>query len=154
LPDATGAKGIQYKAGKTVTIGAANSGANLHILNRNQEAKDGDSLVLGKTDAASTSLRLGYHGDYAWMQSHSKPLAINPTGGNVGIGHKDPKSALDVAGYIVMQKPAVDDLGTLLKNLPNNSLIIAGPNSYSLVFYWKDETGKQYELKLQGTAQT
>ncbi|MGI9301902.1 MAG: hypothetical protein ACR2RB_04225 [Gammaproteobacteria bacterium] len=150
LPNAAGEKGIQYKAGKTVTIGAANAGANLHILNKNQEPGGGDSLVLGKTDASSTSLRLGYHTRYAWIQSHNNPLLINGHGGNVGIGTKEPKSALDVAGYIVMQKPAADNASAVLTGLLNNSLIISGPAGDQLVFYWKDGTGKTYGLKLKG----
>ncbi|MEZ4660541.1 MAG: hypothetical protein R2911_23540 [Caldilineaceae bacterium] len=85
---------ILYKAGKNVTIGAANSGT-LQILNKNQDAS-GDTLILGRTEGSH--LRLGYHGSYSWVQSQSAnaqppaPLAINPLGGNVGVGTVDPKA--------------------------------------------------------------
>lgn len=87
--------GIYYSAGN-VTIGAANRGATLQILNKNQDA-NGDALILGPTSASN--LRLGYHASYSWVQSHgSKPLAINPIGNNVGIGTADPKVKLQISG--------------------------------------------------------
>lgn len=88
--------GIIYKVGKTVTIGAANSGTAVQILNKNQDA-NGDTLILGRTDG--TNFRLGYNAEYGWVQSHnSKPLAINPLGNNVGIGTATPAHRLHVAG--------------------------------------------------------
>jgi hypothetical protein len=74
--------------------------AKLHILNTEQDA-DGTTLILGPT--GSSNLRLGYHAEYSWIQSHgSKPLAINPLGNCVGIGTPTPNSkfTLDVNGII------------------------------------------------------
>jgi hypothetical protein len=66
----------------------------VNITNAQQDA-NGNSLIIGPT------LRLGYHANYGWVQSHnSKPLAINPIGNNVGIGLPDPMQRLDVAGNI------------------------------------------------------
>jgi hypothetical protein len=91
-PDGTG---IYYSTGN-VTIGATNRGATLQILNRNQDA-NGDTLILGPTSASN--LRLGYHANYSWVQSHgNKPLAINSIGNNVGIGTADPKVKLQISG--------------------------------------------------------
>ena len=56
-----------------------------------------EALVLGPTNASN--LRLGYHQDYSLIQSHgSKPLLINGSGNNVGIGStKNPVAKLDIA---------------------------------------------------------
>jgi hypothetical protein len=80
-----------------VGIGTNSPGAKLQIIHANQDAY-GDTLILGPTD--QSNLRLGYHQDYSWIQSHgSKPLAINPIGNNVGIGIKEPGSyRLNVEG--------------------------------------------------------
>jgi hypothetical protein len=79
-----------------VGIGTTNPGGKLHIINAAQEA-DGDTLVLGST--GSTNLRLGYHSDYSWIQSHgSKPLVINSKGNNVGIGTPEANATLEVNG--------------------------------------------------------
>lgn len=75
----------------------------LSVVNTNQTAS-GNTLVLGPTDQAN--LRLGYHQNYTWVQSHhSKPLAINPLGNHVGIGTDDPKVALDVKGETAIAGP-------------------------------------------------
>jgi hypothetical protein len=91
--DKSDSAGIYYSAG-SVTIGAANKGATLQILNKNQDAS-GDTLILGRTDGAH--LRVGYHADYSWMQSGgARPLAINPLGGAVGIGTPSPGATLHI----------------------------------------------------------
>ncbi|BAY84770.1 hypothetical protein NIES267_42670 [Calothrix parasitica NIES-267] len=60
----------------------------LQIINTNQEP-NGNTLIIGKTD--QSNLRLGYHENYSWIQSHgTKPLAINAVGNNVGIGTNNP----------------------------------------------------------------
>jgi hypothetical protein len=83
-----------------VGIGTIQPRAKLQIINQSQDAS-GNTLVLGDTSASNSNLRLGYHQNYSWIQSHgSKPVAINPLGNNVGIGTTDPKFTLDVAGII------------------------------------------------------
>jgi hypothetical protein len=82
---------IQDGTGK-VGIGITKPLGKLHIINKSEDA-NGSTLVLGP-DAAS-NLRLGYHDDYAWIQSHgSKPLAINPISNSVGIGITKPEKRL------------------------------------------------------------
>jgi hypothetical protein len=67
-----------------VGVGTTTPEAKLHILHTNQNAH-GNALIIGPTTQAN--LRLGYHQDYSWIQSHGlKPLAINPVGNNVAIG--------------------------------------------------------------------
>lgn len=69
---------------------AANVGVNtitpearLQVIHTDQDAT-GDTLVLGPT--SQSNLRLGYHQDYSWIQSHGgKPLLINSIGNNVGV---------------------------------------------------------------------
>ncbi|GAA1266003.1 hypothetical protein GCM10009677_17710 [Sphaerisporangium rubeum] len=66
-----------------LTAGRASVTA-LRVAGTGEDA-NGTTLVLGPTER--TNLRLGYHDQYGWIQSHnSKPLAVNPLGNNVGIG--------------------------------------------------------------------
>ncbi|MCB0207856.1 MAG: hypothetical protein KDJ52_00920 [Anaerolineae bacterium] len=89
--DGTGDSYIKGKVG----IGTDEPSAKLHVINTNQDA-GGNTLILGPTNNAS-HLRLGYHADYSWIQSHgSKPLAINPVGNNVGIGTTSPGAGLEI----------------------------------------------------------
>jgi hypothetical protein len=69
----------------------------LSIVVPQPQEPSGQILVLGTTDASN--LRLGYHQDYSWIQSHgNKPLLINRLGNNVGIGSTiNPVARLDIA---------------------------------------------------------
>ncbi|MEM8961999.1 MAG: hypothetical protein AAGD38_10995 [Acidobacteriota bacterium] len=68
---------------RSVRVNAAPSNAN------------GRTLVLGSGNGSQ--LRLGYHADYSWIQSHGqKPLAINPLANRVGIGTVEPTDKLHV----------------------------------------------------------
>jgi len=79
-----------------VGVGSTGPQAKLQIQHQNQDA-NGNALVIGPMN--QSNLRLGYHQDYSWAQSHgSKPLAINPVGNNVGIGTTNPQAKLSVAG--------------------------------------------------------
>jgi hypothetical protein len=85
------------KDGK-VGIGTSNPEGKLQVINQNQDS-GGNTLILGPTNASN--LRMGYHTDYSWIQSHgSKPLAINAFGNNVGIGTTSPSEKLHVNGNI------------------------------------------------------
>lgn len=82
-----------------VGIGTTSPEGKLQIINTSQTA-EGDTLILGPTN--SSNLRLGYHSDYSWIQSHGgKTLLINPIGNNVGIGTTTiPTEKLEVNGNI------------------------------------------------------
>ncbi|HEV2783236.1 MAG TPA: LamG domain-containing protein [Actinophytocola sp.] len=67
----------------------------LQIMHTNQDG-NGNALVIGPVNASN--LRLGYHQDYSWVQSHgNRPLAINPISNRVGVGLSAPDGTLDVA---------------------------------------------------------
>ena len=149
--------GIVYRGGKNVTIGAANSGASLQILNKSQDAT-GDTLILGRTEGSH--FRLGYHASYSWMQSQagldqpSAPLAINPLGGDVGVGVVDPRSRLHVdGGYVVVSNRNADDASALalLRTLPESSTLVGSPSGSEIIVYWKAQGGKLYRGALTGT---
>jgi len=81
-----------------VGTGTTTPDGKLHIVHEQQDA-NGNALVLGPN--GESQLRLGYHADYGWVQSHgSKPLAINPLLNNVGIGTTAPTEKLDVNGNV------------------------------------------------------
>jgi hypothetical protein len=80
-------------AGK-IGIGTSEPQAKLQIVHTNQDP-NGGALILGPTD--QSSLRLGYHQNYSWIQSYgSKPLSINSIGNRVGIGTATPSGSLHV----------------------------------------------------------
>jgi hypothetical protein len=79
---------ILFDKNGNVGIGTSIPEAKLQVITSNQDA-NGNTLILGPI--TQSNLRLGYHQNYSWIQSHgSKPLAINPLGNNVGIGISDP----------------------------------------------------------------
>lgn len=66
----------------------------LQILHTPQDA-NGNAVIVGPTTGAN--LRLGYHTDYSWIQSHgAKPLVVNSIGNPVGIARTVPEGTLDV----------------------------------------------------------
>ena len=126
--------GIQYK-GKKVSIGATNSGTAVQILNKNQDA-NGDTLILGRTNASN--LRLGYHADYSWVQSHGqKPLLLNPLGNFVGLGVNNPGQRLVIAGNHNEGKHSGNNMhygGTLaiVSNMPQIDFVDTDHNDWSI----------------------
>ncbi|HEX5871576.1 MAG TPA: hypothetical protein VFY65_14215 [Longimicrobium sp.] len=87
-----------------LTVGAANKGAGLRVLQKQEDgtAVDHGAIILGTSSDASASLRLGYGGTYSWIQGQGKTaLALNPRGGNVGIGIDAPTAHLHVGGDVL-----------------------------------------------------
>jgi hypothetical protein len=79
-----------------VGVNVTAPGARLHIVHADQDAT-GNALILGPT--TESNLRLGYHQDYSWIQSHGgKPLLINSIGNNVGVNTKSPGGATLAVG--------------------------------------------------------
>src|SRR5690606_6308651 len=65
-------------------VGTATPKGKLQVVNEEQDGY-GNTLILGPVE--SSNLRLGYHKDYSWVQSHGgKPLKINPAANDVTIG--------------------------------------------------------------------
>jgi Concanavalin A-like lectin/glucanases superfamily len=91
-----GSKPLSINAlGNGVGVGTAIPEGRLQIIDANEDS-NGTTLILGPT--AQSNLRLGYHQDYSWIQSHgSKPLSINALGNGVGVGTTTPGSRLTVS---------------------------------------------------------
>ncbi len=86
-------------------VGTANAGAPLRIYKRQEDgsALDHGALIVGNDAPTSASLRLGYSGGFSWIQGQGRnALAINPRGGDVGVGTDAPRSRLSVAGGLAV----------------------------------------------------
>ncbi|MBO3457954.1 hypothetical protein G7B40_036480 [Aetokthonos hydrillicola Thurmond2011] len=110
---------VLFDSNGNVGIGISNPEAKLQVININQDP-NGNTFILGPK--GQSNLRLGYHQDYSWIQSHgSKPLAINLIGNNVGIGTSNPQNKLDVKGGAVIGSTYA---GT--RTADANSLLVEG----------------------------
>ncbi|GAB1819468.1 LamG domain-containing protein [Herbidospora sp. RD11066] len=104
-------------AGSYTGVGTQNPTAKLHVVDVNTTPNVG-SVIIGPT--GQSNLRLGYHADFSYVQSHGlKPLAINPITNPVGIGLSNPSARLHVFDQV---------------NAPttNGSLLIGPPAAGSL----------------------
>jgi hypothetical protein len=72
-----------------LSVGIASAGSAVRVLKKQEDgraATDG-ALVLGTDSPASAALRVGYYSTYSWLQGQGQQaIALNPHGGNVGIG--------------------------------------------------------------------
>jgi hypothetical protein len=114
---------LVIKAG--LEVGTGNTGAQLRIFRRQENAADPanqGALVVGNDNATSATLRLGYDQNYSWLQGQGRQnLALNPRGGDVGVGTDAPKSRLSVAGGV-----AVGAAYAGASAAPASSLIVEG----------------------------
>lgn len=111
--DATGQLSVAGQAG----FGIAAPAARVHVVNTPTDA-NGATVAIGPADGSH--LRLGYHADYSWVQSHgNKPLALNPVGSNVGIGTTAPQAQLQIASDLAVGPFATgSDPGRLVTSGP------------------------------------
>ncbi len=89
-------------------IGTKNPRSRLQVISPASTPDQYGAFSLG--EESSPNLRMGYNGQYTWIQSHSgAPIQINPIGnstilnrdgGNVGVGINAPQSKLDVNGFV------------------------------------------------------
>lgn len=85
----TGSAGGGLSVRGDLGVGTPTSGAAVRVLRRQEDGKDAahGALVLGTDSPSSGALRLGYYSTYSWLQGQGQQnIAINPHGGNVGIG--------------------------------------------------------------------
>ncbi|KOP26680.1 hypothetical protein AMR41_08630 [Hapalosiphon sp. MRB220] len=109
-----------------VGIGTTNPGAKLNIIHQKQDAH-GNAFIIGPTN--QSNLRLGYHQDYSWIQSHgNKPLAINSVGNNVGIGTTNPGAKLHIVdnnqkqfAHLIVESPSIGGTWVRLHNTSNGA---------------------------------
>ncbi|HEX5872182.1 MAG TPA: hypothetical protein VFY65_17250, partial [Longimicrobium sp.] len=86
-----------------LTVGTADRGGGLRVLKKQEDGTGADhgAVILGTGGDAGATLRLGYGEAYSWIQGQGKAtLALNPRGGNVGIGLDAPQERLEVAGAL------------------------------------------------------
>ncbi|MDJ0589442.1 MAG: hypothetical protein QNJ72_05500 [Pleurocapsa sp. MO_226.B13] len=140
----------EYKTSDNVKIGCVGIGtdepqAKLHIKNTDQDA-NGNTLILGPTN--QSNLRLGYHQNYSWIQSHgNKPLAINSISNNVGIGTTAPgdnklkvKGNTAIAGNLSVTNGR---LGIGSSNLSKEPLVIRAQGKQEGLIAFEDPNGKK-----------
>jgi hypothetical protein len=106
-----------------LSVGTVSGGAAVRVLKKQEDGKDAThgALVLGTDATTSAALRIGYFGTYSWLQGQGQQaIAINPHGGNVGVGATNPGSRLSVGGN------ASIGAGYTGTAAPTNGLIVQG----------------------------
>lgn len=94
-----------------VGIGTTSPARNLHVVGSLGVGQDGANSLIELGDSVGGSGARGWMqwisaSDYLQINSHNgtvySPIALNPNGGNVGIGTATPGSKLDVAGDVTI----------------------------------------------------
>jgi hypothetical protein len=127
-----------------VSIEPAGSVRILQVLDKPQDANGGGALALGKLNASN--LRLGYHTDYTWIQSHGgKPLQLNPAGNGVGVGITSaPRAKLEVGGGAIMAAAGGAGFGILFSPNPGGG----ADDSAWIRYYARKDEGEACTLEL------
>lgn len=84
-----------------VSVGAQTQGAALRIVRGTEDGSVAThgAVVLESGVPTAPTLRLGLGADFSWLQGGVRQtLALNPRGGDVGVGTERPRSRLAVAG--------------------------------------------------------
>jgi hypothetical protein len=141
-----------------LSVGTQNAGAAVRVLKKQEDGKaatDG-ALVLGTDSTSSGALRLGYYSTYSWLQGQGQQaIAINPHGGNVGIGTgaAAPAARLHVNGdalltgylYFGNRSTLTPDQGGSLELGGDNGT--AGTGTPYIDFHFKDKK-EDYNVRL------
>ncbi|MBX2993164.1 MAG: hypothetical protein KF681_00005, partial [Bdellovibrionaceae bacterium] len=124
-----------------VGLGTAAPGGKLDVVVATGTGLDTDGTVNiqdGQTNQQRLKLGVNTAGNYSYIQSTQtnvtqKALALNPLGGNVGIGTAAPTAKLEVAGDIkatgggtVGATRVIGTWGSASTNIPNNSYTYVG----------------------------
>ena len=105
----------------TVGIGTATPGSKFEVAgdDSGQAENAAQIQIVGATDA-NKQLRVAYDttGNFAWIQAVTQgtgqdPLALNPDGGNVGIGDTTPDALFDVAGDAIIDNELTMGAGSV-----------------------------------------
>jgi hypothetical protein len=140
-----------------LSVGTTGAGAAVRVLRRQEDGKDTThgALVLGTDSAASAALRLGYYSTYSWLQGQGQQnIAINPFGGNVGIGTAAaPAARLHVEGDLRVTGNVSWGNNALLRPDQGGSLELGGNNETAgtgspyIDFHFKDKK-EDYNVRL------
>jgi hypothetical protein len=147
--------------GGKIAVGASLPLAKLHVVNTPQDAATGSTFIIGSVPVITSPtvsaglypsgeetrnpsyLSLGYHETHSWMQAYNGYMAINPLGGNVGIGTTTPFEALEVNGRIKsgpLRMGAWSGDSSYLY-IGNDQLDTSNPENYALL---QGATGETY----------
>lgn len=144
-----------------LAVGQASAGASVRILKKQEDGKDAThgALVLGTDAPSSAALRVGYSSTYSWLQGQGQQaIALNPHGGNVGIGIVPGTSArLHVGGDALVTGNLSFGNGALLRADQGGSLELGGNNDTAgtgtpyIDFHFKDKK-EDYNVRLMNDA--
>ncbi len=143
-----------YKAGHSNTTGNYNTFSG-YLAGHSNTTGSGNVFIgfkAGRYETGSNKLYIA--------NSDGTPLIYGDfSTGRVGIGTTSPQRRLHIDSYgksdpviIANGKANTEVANSLLNSLPNSTLIIGGPWSDKIYFYWKDESGNKYYTTLSGTS--
>jgi hypothetical protein len=121
---------------------ATNGGGGFHIHNpwKDTDSEDRNRLEFGYRTASGNNL---------WGQ-----MVLHGPTGNLGVGAVEPKSRLHINGgrnpVTINGYANTASANSALGASPNRTMIVGGPWSNRIYFYWKDQNGTRYYATLNG----